>query len=435
MLFIPTSMADIGSYVSSTLSMLTATSSALFTLILIFGAFRYMTSCGDPEKIVSAKKVIKNAILGLLIILSANLFSTFLIHSVGHGQTNNINSSTLKISAIPPVQTKNGLLEIILKTITGVFGNIIQTIASPFLKALTYFTSSTPLITENTSVYNLWLVMVGISDSLIVLVLALLGLHVMSFSSLGLSEINVKQLLPRVGYIFVLINISVYLIDEVIKLCNQIIFAISNGGASLQIWNTLMSIFNKADLYSLAASLIMLVFLAMSVVLIIYYLSRIVTIYLGAVLSPLVLLCLLIPSLKDFATSAIRKYLVSIFVLLVHVVILELASSILSEIIAGNNNSPDPLLSLIFGLATLVCLIKSQSVLSELAVISLAPRIAKKIGEKFVIGASLIGSSAAQSAASMLPAVGINDRPRPYSSMAGGSSTYHGTGNKNGDSK
>ncbi len=435
MLFIPTSMADIGSYVSSTLSMLTATSSALFTLILIFGAFRYMTSSGDPEKIVSAKKVIKNAILGLLIILSANLFSTFLIHSVGHGQTNNINSSTLKISAIPPVQTKNGLLEIILKTITGVFGNIIQTIASPFLKALTYFTSSTPLITENTSVYNLWLVMVGISDSLIVLVLALLGLHVMSFSSLGLSEINVKQLLPRVGYIFVLINISVYLIDEVIKLCNQIIFAISNGGASLQIWNTLMSIFNKADLYSLAASLIMLVFLAMSVVLIIYYLSRIVTIYLGAVLSPLVLLCLLIPSLKDFATSAIRKYLVSIFVLLVHVVILELASSILSEIIAGNNNSPDPLLSLIFGLATLVCLIKSQSVLSELAVISLAPRIAKKIGEKFVIGASLIGSSAAQSAASMLPAVGINDRPRPYSSMAGGSSTYHGTGNKNGDSK
>lgn len=70
------------------------------------------------------------------------------------------------------------------------------------MAALGFFTKATPLMAQNSSVFNLWLAMVGITDVLFVVVIALLGFHVMSAASLGFDEIEIKHLLPRIGLIF-----------------------------------------------------------------------------------------------------------------------------------------------------------------------------------------------------------------------------------------
>jgi type IV secretory pathway TrbL component len=122
-------------------------------------------------------------------------------------------------------------------------------------------------------------------------------------------------------------------------------------------------------------------------ILLVYYVGRIVTLYLGAVLAPIVLLLWLLPSFKDFASSAIRTYLSTVFVLFVHVVILLLAGSILSTLVAnGSNGSPDPIMSLVVGMSTLIALIKTQGVLAELNYASVGPKSISKLSSQFMNG-------------------------------------------------
>lgn len=69
---------------------------------------------------------------------------------------------------------------------------------------------------DNQSVFNFWLAMVGISDVLFIVILALLGFHVMSASTFGFDEIEFKHLLPRIGLVFLVMNTSIFFIDGVI---------------------------------------------------------------------------------------------------------------------------------------------------------------------------------------------------------------------------
>lgn len=65
----------------------------LVTLILVlYAGFLWMTAGGDAEKIEQAKKILKNAIIGLLIILSSYAIVNF-IFSKFLGKNNNVNSA------------------------------------------------------------------------------------------------------------------------------------------------------------------------------------------------------------------------------------------------------------------------------------------------------------------------------------------------------
>jgi hypothetical protein len=150
------------------------------TFFLVNGGIAYMTSTGRPDKLEHAKKVIRNALLGLVLV----------------------------------------------KAIVGLFQNIIQTAAQPFLNALNYFTHATPLMAVNSSVFSLWLAIVGIADALFVLVVALLGFHVMSYATLGLEEIEFKHLLPQIGLTFLALNTSIFVVDAIISLSNGMIHAL-----------------------------------------------------------------------------------------------------------------------------------------------------------------------------------------------------------------
>lgn len=387
-------------YVTPTMHTLAILAGAASTFFIVNGGMLYMTSSGKPEKMDQAKRVLKNALIGIVLVLAAETLTTILTHA--YGNASSVSSATLpNLQAIPPDHVSNGLIDILIKAVTGLLNNIIQAIAAPFLAALAFFTSATPLMADNSGVFNLWLAMVGITDTLFVIVIALLGFHVMSASALGFDEIDIRHLLPRIGFIFLLANTSIFLIDGVIGLSNAMITAIDKVSGVTSVWDTLTKVVGDAGGQGVAALLIMLAFVLFSVILAVYYVMRLVTLFVGAVLSPLVLLVWLIPGFRDFTQTAIKTYLAVVFTLFVHVVILVLAASLFAGMATGQNNGlPDTLMAMVTGLATILVLLKTQGTMMQLSNVSGGMHSVRQLGGQFINGVSSLnrGRAAATSA-------------------------------------
>jgi hypothetical protein len=380
------------SYVVPVIRTLSVVASLVCIFFLINGGYHYMTSSGKPERLEQAKHVLKNALLGLIVVLAAGVLTTILTHAYA-GSSSALTQKLPHLGSVQPKPVSNGLVDILIKAITGLLNNIVQSIAAPFLKALAFFTSATPLMADNSSVFNLWLAIVGISDVLFVLVVALLGFHIMGASTFGFDEIEFKHLLPRLALVFLLVNTSIFAIDGIIELSNVMIRAINDTGAS-SVWTTLTNVTKGSGGLGVASLLIMVAFLIFSVILLVYYVGRIVTLYLGAVLAPVVLLLWLVPGFRDFSESAAKTYLVTIFVLFVHVVILELAASLFAGIHGTGGVLPDTndLMAMIVGLATVIALLKTQGVMMQFSYASIGPRNARKLSGQFMTGISYLGA-------------------------------------------
>ena len=378
-------------YVTPIVQGMAVLASLVCVFFLINGGIHYMTSNGRPDNLEHAKKIIKNALIGLVIVLAAATLTSILSHAY-NGSAGPMSSPLPSLNAIKPNPVSNGLVAVLIKAITGLLNNIVQSIAAPFLKALTFFTSGTPLISANSSVFNLWLSVVGMADALFILVVALLGFHVMSYETLGLEEIEFKHMLPQLALIFLLVNSSAFLIDGLIGLSNAMIHALEAGFSPTSVWDVLTKVTVQAGGFGVAALLIMIVFLVFAIILLIYYVTRIVVLYIGAVLAPLVLLVWLIPGFRDFAESAGKTYLATIFVLFVHVVILELAASLFIGLADGTNQAPDPIMAMVVGIATLFALLKTQGFMMQLSYVSTGPRTARKLGSQFMTGVSYLGT-------------------------------------------
>jgi hypothetical protein len=358
------------------------------TFFLVMSGIQYMTSKGSPEKLEHAKRIMRNALIGLVIVLAAGTLTAILSHAYG-----NTGSSTVQniptLQAIDAKDQGSGIVEVLIKAIVGLFKHIIESAAKPFIKALDFFTHETSLMAQNPSVFKLWLTITGIADALFVVALALLGFHVMSASSLGLDEIDLKHLVPQLSLTFLLINTSIFAIDAVISLSNVMIKAIEASFSSLSVWDVLSKIVDGADGLGLVALLIMLVFIILSVILLVYYVMRLVTLYIGAVLSPLIVLLSVLPGFKDFAITAVKTYLTTIFVLFVHVIILQLAASLFASTISADPTaSTNTLMAMIVGIATLLTLLKTQGVMMQMSYVSAGPRALRKLGGQFMTGVS-----------------------------------------------
>lgn len=366
------------------MTMLIAIASLACAFFLINGGFHYMTSSGQPDRLEHAKKVVRNALIGLALVIGAATLTAVLSHAYGN-PAHGVSEHLPTLSAVTPEKTSPGLVDILIKAITGLLQNIVESIAKPFIDALQYFTSATPLMAENSSVFNLWLAIVAIADAMFVLVVALLGFNVMSAATFGLEEIEFKHLLPQLGLIFLLMNSSIFAIDAIITLSNGMIKALNAGFGDTSVWKVLGDVTKQAGGLGVATLLIMVAFLIISVMLLVYYVGRLVTLYLGAVLAPIVLLLWLLPSFKDFATNAAKTYLTTIFVLFVHVVVLLLAASIFSTLSAASpDHTPDPVMALIVGVSTLLVLLKTQGVLMQLSYASIGPKAMRRLGGQFV---------------------------------------------------
>lgn len=376
-------------YVTPTIKVLASLASIACVFFIVNAGYLYITSSGKPEQLDHAKHILKNALIGLIIVFAAFTLTSILSGAYGtpHGSSN---ATLPNLQAIQPNTVSNGLVDVLINAVTGFLNNIIQAIAAPFLSALNFFTKSTPLMAENSSVFNLWLAMVGITDVLFVVVLALIGFHVMSAASLGFDEIEFKHLLPRIALVFLLINSSIFFIDGIIAMSNALITAVGKISGASSVWDTLTAVVKEAGGQGLAALLLMMAFLVLSVVLLVYYVLRLVALYIGAVLSPVVMLAWLVPGFRDFAETALKTYITLIFNLFVHVVVLLLAASLFTGMAtaSGDNKVPDTFMAMIVGLATILTLLKTQSVMMQFSYVSMGARNMRKIGGQFMNGVS-----------------------------------------------
>ncbi len=384
----------INSYVTPTVGTLIGLAGLVATLLLIVGGFSYITSTGRPDKLEQAKKIIRNALIGLILVIAAGALTALLVHAYQGSSGSGVNNIPT-LSAIKPKPASSGLVTIVIDAIVGVLRNIIDTAASPFISALSYFTHGTPLMADNSSVFAIWGVIVAMVDALFVLVIALLGFHIMGASTLGIEEIEFKHLLPQLAVVFLLVNSSIFIIDSVISLSNAMIHVLYSAFPATTVWTVLNKITEQSASLGLVALFILIIFIILSVILLVYYVMRLVVLYLGAILSPLVFLLWLLPSFKDFVSAAVKTYLTTIFVLFVHVVILLLAASIFSGMVSGGSSqSLNPLMASIVGIATLISLIKTQKMMMELSYVSVGPRALRKLGSQFVTGVSYISGKA-----------------------------------------
>jgi Type IV secretion system pilin/TrbL/VirB6 plasmid conjugal transfer protein len=358
------------------------------TFFLVMSGIQYMTSKGSPEKLEHAKRIMRNALIGLVIVLAAGTLTAILSHaygSTGGAGIQNIPS----LNALDTKEPGPGIVDILIKAIVGLFKHIIESAAAPFIKALDFFTHSTALMAQNPSVFKLWLTVAGIADALFVVAVALMGFHVMSAASLGLDELDFKHLIPRLSLTFLLLNTSIFAIDAIISLSNVMIRALEAAFSSVSVWDVLSKIVSGADGLGLVALLIMIVFTILSVILLVYYVMRLVTLYIGAVLSPLIILLAVLPGFKDFAVTAVKTYLTTIFVLFVHVIILQLAASLFAGAITNSPGAePNTLMAMIIGIATLITLLKTQGVMMQMSYVSTGPRALRKLGDQFMTSVS-----------------------------------------------
>jgi hypothetical protein len=213
------------SFLAPVMTVLISVASIAAALFLAHGGIGYMSSAGDPAKLAHAKNIIRNALIGLIIVIGAGTLVAILTHAYA-GSSPSVAEKLPSMTQITPI-TSTGVVSTIINLIVGLLTSLVQSIAVPFLDALRYFTASTALMADNSSVFNLWLAIVGIADALFVLVVGLLGLHIMSFASFGLEEIELKTVLPRVGLAFLLVNSSIFLIDLIIRLSNGMITALN----------------------------------------------------------------------------------------------------------------------------------------------------------------------------------------------------------------
>ena len=353
------------------------------TFFLVQAGIAYMTSSGHPDKLAHAKIVIRNALIGLVLVLAATSITGILTQAYTAG--GQVATSPLPaINAINVDNSSGGLTDVILKAITSLFRVIIQSAGKPFVDALQFFTKETPLMAANDSIFKLWAVIVAMADAMFVLALGLLGFHVMSAETLGIDEIDFKKMVPKIALTFLAINTSIFYIDAFISLSNGMISTLSSAVGNISIWTTLSAIISQSGGLGIAALLVMIVFLILSVILLVYYVTRLVVLYLGTILSPLIILLFIIPAFRDFASTAIKQYITTIFVLFVHVVILVLAAIMFEgfkpENFTGTNN---PLMSLILGIGTLFALLKTQGIMQQWSYASIGPNAFRKMGRQF----------------------------------------------------
>src|SRR3989339_484298 len=55
----------------------------IFVILLLFAGFKWMTASGDPKKVEEARDNIKNAVIGLAVVLAAYAITYFVFQALG----------------------------------------------------------------------------------------------------------------------------------------------------------------------------------------------------------------------------------------------------------------------------------------------------------------------------------------------------------------
>jgi hypothetical protein len=388
---------EITAYTNDTLSIITLISTAAAVFFLIRGGYLYLTSTGNPQALDQAKKTIKQALIGLVIVLAAGVITSVFRNAVNSGTADG-GATSLQLAQIESVKPSDGLTQVLIDAVASFMQNIIESATKPIVDGVLGYLTTTPSLLNNSVIVKFWLISLGIVDSLFVLAVALLGLHFMSASSLGFEEVELKQLLPKIGIAFLGANISLFLADYAIITCNTLVKAVldSTGGLN-HAW--VVNAINPTTLINGTTPLITLIFLALflivAIVLLLMYISRLIMISLGAVLSPFIFLIWTLPKFADTAEMAVKTYLVSVFMIFIHTVVIQLAGSFLA-LPESNENS---LISIAIAIGLFLTLLKVPSLMMQAVLYTSRSGALKKIGGQIINVISADNSSSATRAA------------------------------------
>jgi len=370
--------SEVTSFTSDTLHIITIVALGAAVFFILRGGITYITSTGKPEALEDAKKTIRNALIGLVVILGASALISLLSGAFISNGTNTV-TSTLPITQIESVAPSGGLTQVLIDAVNGFIQNIVQSATKPIVDGIMTFLATTPSLLSNSAIVKFWLIMLGITDSLFVIVVALLGLQFMSASTFGFEEIEFRHLLPRIGLAFLGANVSLFLADYTIQASNALVSGVisATGGLNTAWINNAITIQNLTNGTAPFITLIfLLIFLIVAILLLFMYITRLIVISLGAVLSPFVFLLWTIPKTADFAEMAIKGYFVSVFMIFVHVVAIQLAGAYLTL----PTQTPNSLISIAVAIGLLLTLIKIPSFLMEMVMFSKGVGMVKFVG-------------------------------------------------------
>ena len=358
----------------------------LCVLFIVFGGYYYMSSAGNPDKLERAKKTLRNAFIGFAIILGAGTLVAVMQNAYSSRPVNPVQITTQQ----PKVEASVGIGDVVNEAIKGFARGIVDSIGKPIVDALKQFTTATPLMAQNGAVFNLWIVIVAITDVLFLLVVSLVGFRIMGASVVGLEDVDIRSLIPQIILVFITANLSIFVIDAIITVSNAMIQALLIGMSNDIIWTALGGLIASAATVNIGVLLFIVAAIILAVMLLVYYLKRLIVLYIGAVLSPLVALLWLLPSFKDFAVSSAKMYITTIFVLFVQVVVLMLAVSLFSGLVQGQGN---PFMTALLAIATLSVLLSTNRTMNQLTMMSAGGQGIRKLGNTFVRGVSHVASS------------------------------------------
>ncbi len=401
-LFLPSvafaaSNPEVDHFASDAMTAILALAGTAVVFFLVRGGYLYITSTGHPAALEDAKRTIRNALIGLVIVIAASFMTNLLSESLMQSSTGG-SATALQLSPITPVQQTGTLTQILLDAVSGFLQNIIGSVTRPILDGIVWFLTSTPSLSGNSVVFNFWLVIVGITDSLFALAIALIGFRVMSASSFGFEDVPLKELLPRIAMAFLLANTSIFWIDWIIELCQTLVNAVLHATGGLSgAW--IINAFDPAALLSNTTALITLIFailfILLAVVLLIFYISRLMILAFGAVISPLLCLLSLSTKMSDLVANAVKIYIVTIFTVFLHVVIIQLASAFLT---VPGQIGDNPIIGILVGVALFSVLLKSTSVTVQLAMSSQAGNTLKKFSTQII---NVLSSTSGKSSAAV----------------------------------
>lgn len=373
---------EIVSYTNDTLEIITIISTVSAVFFLIRAGYIYITSAGNPQKAQKAKKTIRNVLIGLSLVLAANVITSTFRHSLTPDTTSGTVTG-VEVVTIETSDPSDGLTQVLIDAVSGFIQNIVETSTEPIVNGIISYLTTTPTLVGNSVIRNFWLISLGIVDILFVLVVALIGLQVMSADTFGFEEVNLNQVLPRLGLFFLGANISLFLADYVIITNNVLVKAVldSTGGLN-HAW--VINAINPTSFITGTTPLIILIFLIifliMSIVLLLFYITRLIFISLGAVLSPFIFLLGALPKFTNIAEASIKTYVINIFTVFIHVLIIQLASAFISL----PEHTENSLISIAIAIGLFISLIKTQSIMMKLVLFTSQSGVFKKLGNQII---------------------------------------------------
>jgi cytochrome bd-type quinol oxidase subunit 2 len=81
---------DVPTLITTLFQLVITAAGTIFVLMFLFGGIQYLTSAGNEEGSTKARKLLVDAVVGLIIVLAAYAIGTYILAQVGIGADNSV---------------------------------------------------------------------------------------------------------------------------------------------------------------------------------------------------------------------------------------------------------------------------------------------------------------------------------------------------------